>query len=80
MINLSGVTKIMSDIEILEAVADKVNNSLKEEPVPEDVIDSILKLLGPYRILSLSTGWPEDSIKGYLRQAVRERKLKKTGQ
>ena len=61
---------------ILDAVADRIASSLKEEPVPEEVIDSILKLLGPYRILSLATGWQEDMIKGYLRQAVRERKLK----
>jgi len=78
MINLSGATKIISDIEILEAVADRVINSLKEESVPEDVIDRIMNLLGPYRILSLATGWHEDTIKGYLRQAVRERELKTT--
>jgi len=76
MLNLSNATRLITDIEILDAVADRIASSLKEEPVPEEVIDSILKLLGPYRILSLATGWQADMIKGYLRQAVRERKLK----
>lgn len=76
MIKLNGATNLMTDIEILEAAADRIQNSLKEEPVPDDVIDTVLNLLGPYRILSLATGWQEDTIKGYLREAMRERKIR----
>ncbi len=76
MINLSGASKLISDTEILDAVADRIGNSLKKEPVPEDVIDTIMGLLGPYRILAVAIGWQEDMIKGYLREAVRERKPK----
>ncbi len=77
MINLSGASKLLSDTEILDAVADRIGNSLKKESVPEDVIDTILNLLGPYRILALATGWHEDMIKGYLREAVRQRNIGK---
>ncbi|HAM52260.1 MAG TPA: hypothetical protein DCP92_16780 [Nitrospiraceae bacterium] len=77
MLNLNNATRLYTDIEILDAVADRVINNLKDEPVPENVIDVIMNLLSSYRILSLATGWHEDTIKGYLREAVRERKLQK---
>lgn len=73
MINLNGATRLMTDREILDAIADRIGKSLKEEPIPAEVIDTVLNLLGPYRILSVATGLPEDMIKGYLREAVRQR-------
>lgn len=73
MINLNGATNLTTDREILDAVADRIGNSLKDELIPDDIVDSILQLLGPYRILSTATGLPEDMIRGYLREAVRQR-------
>lgn len=77
MLKLSSSTIVTTDSEILETVAAKVRSYAVANP-PECVVEDILKLMGPIRLLSLITSHDEDFVRGYLRQVIsgKHRKVK----
>lgn len=74
MLNLNGVTKITTDIEILDSYAKHFQHIYRSESY-EDIITALIKdFENPFKVLSIVTGHDEDFIIGYIRTYLKTRK------